>query len=176
MPTTKILEARTTGTQSEVPRHPRVETLTVKSVLKERPSPICCVEADVASLDALKLMAKHDIGAVMVLDGGRAIGIFSEREYVRHSARVAQLAVTAPVHETMMPCDISVTTAASAQECLNLMNEKRLRHLPVQEAGKLIAMLSLDDLLSEIVAHHERVFRASEQDRQILFLRGTYSC
>ena len=176
MPAAKTLDARATGTQFDVPRHPRVEPLTVRSVLKERPSAIYCVEADSPSLVALRLMAEHNIGAVLVLTGDRLGGIFAERDFARDSARVGPLAVSTPLHEAMTPCDVFVTPMDSVQSCLSLMSEKGLRHLPVMEAGKFIAMLSLDDLLSEMVAHHQRVFKANELDQQILFLRGTYSC
>ena len=176
MPAGNTLEARATGTQFDVPRHPRVEPLTVGGVLRERPSEIHCVEADAPSLVALRLMAEHNIGAVLVLNGDRLGGIFSERDCARDSARVGPLAVTTPLHEAMTPCDVFVTPMDSVHSCLSLMSEKGLRHLPVKEAGKFIAMLSLEDLLSEMVAHHQRVFKANELDQQILFLRGTYSC
>lgn len=176
MPPMKILEARTTGTQLEVPNHPRVEPLTVSAILKKRPSPIHSVDANALSLDALRLMSEHDIEAVPVLDGGALIGIFSEREHARNSALVEQLAVATPVRDAMVPCNVFAAPTDSAQYCFSLMRENRLRYLPVQDQGTLVAVLSLDDLLSEIVAHHQRVFRASELDQQILFLRGTYSC
>lgn len=176
MPAAKTPEARATGTQFDVPSHPRVEPLTVRNFLKGRPSAIHCVGSDVPSLVALRLMAEHNIGAVLVLTGDRLGGIFSERDFARDSARVGPLAVTAPLHEAMTPCHVFVTPMDSVQSCLSLMGENGLRYLPVKEAGRFIAMLSLEDLLSEMVAHHQRVFKANELDQQILFLRGTYSC
>jgi len=136
----------------------------------------CCVDAAVESLAALRLMAERDIGAVLVRDGDRIAGVFSERDFARNSARVAQFAVTTPVRDAMTPCDVSVTPAALAHECLQLMSAHQLRYLPVEEAGQFVAMLSLDDLLNEIVAHQQSVLKAIQLDQQILFLRGTYSC
>lgn len=176
MPAGKTLEARAKGTQFDVPRHPRVEPLMVRSVLRDKPSELHCVEADAPSLVALRLMAEHNIGSVLVMNGERLGGIFSERDYARVSARVGPLAVTTPVHEAMTPCHVFVTPMDSVQRCLSLMSEEGLRYLPVTEAGEFIALLSADDLLSEMVAHHQRVFKANELDQQILFLRGTYSC
>jgi signal-transduction protein with cAMP-binding, CBS, and nucleotidyltransferase domain len=76
----------------------------------------------------------------------------------------------------MTSCDVFANLADSVQQCLSLMVEKRLRYLPVQEEGNPIALLSFFDLLSEMVAYLERVFKENELDQQIVFLRGTYSC
>jgi CBS domain-containing protein len=176
MATRKVLDARVAGTQFEMPQHPRVEPLTAKSVLTKRPSALPRVTADATSLEALKLMAEHDIGAVLVIDGGCVIGVFSERNYARSSIRGTQLATAMPVREGMTLCDITANLTDSAQTCLCLMIDNRLRYLPVQDEGNLVAMLSLDDLLEEMVAYLERVFKENELDQQIVFLRGTYSC
>jgi CBS domain-containing protein len=175
-PIRKVLDARVAGAQFEFPRHPRIEPLTVKTVLHKRPSALHCVGANATSLEALKLMAIHDIGAVPVLDGGRFIGIFSERAYARSSILAMKLPAVLPVREAVTPCTVSASLTDSAQKCLSLMMEHSLLHLPVSEAGKLIALLSLDDLLKEMVAYLERVFKENELDQQIISLRGTYSC
>jgi CBS domain-containing protein len=174
--TRNVLDARVGGTQYEIPRHPRVEPLTVKSVLRKMPSKLHCVSADATSLEALKILAEHDIGAVLVLDGGRLIGIFSERDYARSSIRATELPTAIPLREVVTPCDIFAKLTDSVQECLSLLMENHLRYLPVQEGGNLIAMLSREDFLNEMVAYLERVFKEKELDQQIVFLRGTYSC
>lgn len=172
----KVLNARVAGTQFDIPRHPRVEPLTVKSVLRKRPSKLQCISADATSLEALKLMAEHDIGAVLVLDGGRLVGLFSERDYARSSIRATQLPAAMPVREVMTACDVFADLTDSVQTCLSLMIDNGLRYLPVQDGNNLTAMLSLDDFLYEMVANLERVFKENELDQQIVFLRGTYSC
>jgi CBS domain-containing protein len=176
MATRKVLDARVAGTQFEIPQHPRVEPLTAKSVLTKRPSGLHCVTADATMLEALKLMAEHDIGAVLVTDGGGLIGFFSERDYARSSIRATELATAIPVREGMTLCGITANLTDSVQTCLSLMIDNRLRYLPVQDKGNLVAMLSLDDLLREMVENLERVFKENELDQQIVFLRGTYSC
>jgi CBS domain-containing protein len=172
----KILDKRVSGKQGGFPQHPRVERLTVRSILQRRPSELHCISADAPSLEALKLMAEDDIGALPVMEGGRMIGIFSERDYARRSIQAMEQAAARPVREVMTRCAVSVTPADSAHQCLSLMIQNRLRYLPVQEAGKLIALLALDDLLLEIAAYLERVCKEGELDQQIAFLRGTYSC
>ena len=171
----KVLDARVAGSQSVLPRHPRVDALTVQSVLQKRPSTPFSVDANATSLEALTLTAKHDIGAVLVLDGRRVIGVFSERGYSRGSIRTAHSPAT-PVRELMQPCDTFASPADSVQECLNTMTHHRLHYLPVQHNGDIVAMLSLEDLLYEMVAYLERVFKEYEVDQQIVFLSGTYSC
>jgi CBS domain-containing protein len=104
------------------------------------------------------------------------VGLFSGHNYARASIRATQSPTAIPVRAVMTPCDISVNPADSVHKCLSLMLQNSLRHLPVQEEGTLIAVLSLDDLLYEMVAYLERVFRENELDQQIVFLRGTYSC
>jgi CBS domain-containing protein len=121
-------------------------------------------------------MAEHDIGAVLVSDGGRLIGMFSERDYARSSIRAAESPMAIPLREVMPSFDIFANPADSVQQCLSLMIDKRLRYLPVQEEGNPIALLSFLDLLSEMVAYLERVFKENELDQQVVFLRGTYSC
>ena len=125
---------------------------------------------------ALRLMAEHDIAAVLVVDNGRLSGIFSERDHVRHTVRLGQSAANVLVREVMTPFDVVVTPSDSVQTCVTLMRERHLRCLPVHEGGELIAMVSLDELLTETIAHHERVFKEIELDEQLLFLPGTYSC
>jgi CBS domain-containing protein len=176
MPNPKVLDERVSAKQAEFPRHPRVELLTVKSILQKRPSELHCVSGDTTSLEALKLMAEHHIGALPVVEGGRLIGIFSERDYARSSAQATPPATAIPVREVMTRCAVSVSPADSAHQCLSLMIQNRLPYLPVQQDGKLIALLSRDDLLLEMVAYLERVCKESELDQQIAFLRGTYSC
>jgi CBS domain-containing protein len=121
-------------------------------------------------------MAEHDVGAVLVLDGGRLIGIFSERDHVRGSIRAAHSVTQIPLRDVMTPCDVFASPTDTAHECLSLMSEKRLRYLPVREGETLIAILSLEDILKEMVAYLERVFKESELDQQVASLRGTYSC
>jgi CBS domain-containing protein len=174
--TQKVLDARVAGTQFESPRHPRVEPLTVNNVLRQTPSRVHCVNVNATSLDALKLMAEHDIGAVLVSDGGRVVGTFSERDYARGSIQTIGSPRDMQLREVMTSCDIVANLTDTVQACLSLMMENHLRYLPVQDGDNPIALLTFDDLLREKVAYLERVFKENEIDQQIVFLRGTYSC
>ena len=175
----KVLDERVTGTECEIPQHPRVEPLTVKTILAHLvPSPIY-VPASATAREALQLMADHDVAAVLVLDSDRFIGVFSERDYIRSTIRTTPASTDAaalPIRELIASSDISVSPADSVQTALSRMSESHLRYLPVMEAGRPLALLSLEDLLGAIVAYLERVFKESEVDLRIVNLRGTYSC
>jgi CBS domain-containing protein len=171
-----MLDARVAGTKDRFPQHPRVERLTVKSVLLGKPSGLHWLSADATSLDALKLMSEHDVGAVLVLDGGRLAGMFCGRDYVHSSVRAPGLAAAIPLRDVMTPCAMFARPTDSVQDCLSLMTHHGWRYLPVQDEGHPIAMVSLEDLLGEMVAYLARVFKENEMDQQIAGLQGTYSC
>jgi len=176
MSTPKVLESRVRGQEFGTPGHPRVEPLTVRSILKNGQFATHCVSADVASLDALRSMAEHNVSAVLVLDDGRPGGIFSHRDYAAASAQFGPSAATKPVSLTMAPCKFVVTPADSAQKCLQLMHDNHLHYLPIQDKDEFLALLTLEDLLNELVTHYGKIFKEYALDQQLLFLRGTYSC
>jgi CBS domain-containing protein len=134
------------------------------------------IRADASEEEALKVMAERDLGAIPVLDDGRFIGIFSERDHARSCKRGTEKGRATTLREVMTPCDGLASLTDSVQDCLCRMREKRMRYLPVQVEGGAIALLSIDDLLGEMVAYLERVCREKELDQQVASLRGTYSC
>jgi predicted transcriptional regulator len=171
-----ILESRVSGGQSEYPTHQRVPRLTVRSILREKQIGLNYIDSGCQSLDALKVLADKTLGAVLVMDAGQMVGVFSLRDFARAAVTAGMSAMTLSVSNVMAPCDCVVSPDDSAQACLRLMHEKDLHFMPVQENEHPIALLSRDDLLSEIVSNYEKVFRESALDQRILFLRGTYSC
>lgn len=168
----KVLDDRVAGTRLEIPRHPRVELPTVRSVLQKRPSTLHSVDAAARLPEALKVLSEPGFGAILVLDAGRPVGIFSEHDYVR----ALNASTTTRVGEVMSPCDTTGALPDSAHACLSRMIEKHLRYLPILEEGNPVALLSREDLLSELLAYLERVFKENELDHQIASLQGTYSC
>ncbi len=160
----------------KLPQHPRIRPSTVRNLLALKSPAVHPVMAGATVRDALKLMADDDVGALVVLDGGRVAGIFSEREHARMAAVGAGTADATPVSHVMTKCGVFATPPQTVQACLELMNAKRLQYIPVIEGGRLLALLSIGDLLEETIAHYERIFQALELDQRILFLQGTYSC
>jgi len=171
-----ILESRVSGTQSGYPIHQRVPRLTVRNVVKEQQAGLHCIDSRLLSFDALRALAEKNIKAAVVLDGQRMVGIFSLQDFARTTLIAGMSAMTVPVLNVMTLCNCQAALEDSAQSCLHLMQEKHLDLIPVQDSGHLIALLSREDLLTQMVLHYEKIFRESALDQQILFLRGTYSC
>jgi CBS domain-containing protein len=127
------------------------------------------VSPDAPVLAALQVLADKDIGAVVVLDGERLVGVLSERDYARGGELAGRSARETPVRELMTPDVISVSPDNTVKQCMALMTAKRLRHLPVVDRGRIIGLVSIGDLVKQMVSHYEEVVRDLEHDR--LFLR-----
>ncbi|HXP95612.1 MAG TPA: CBS domain-containing protein [Telmatospirillum sp.] len=156
--------------------HPRVAEPTVRSLLAKRQDEVPVVGEDAMVLDALAVMTECDSGAVVVLSESGLAGLFSERDHARNCLLGNRTASNTPVTDLMTRALDFATPAQSVADCLALMTEKRLTHIPVFDQGKLVGLLSRSDLLEARLAFHERVFHETELDQKLLFLRGTYSC
>jgi CBS domain-containing protein len=104
----------------------------------------------------LKLLAQYGVGAIVVLDQGRLVGIFSERDYTRKVALEGKNSRTTPISEIMTRNVITVSPSAGTHACMNLMSQNKIRHLPVVEGSKVVGMLSIRDLMDDIIAEHEQ--------------------
>jgi CBS domain-containing protein len=122
------------------------------------------VPVNATVLDALKLMAERDIGAVLVMDRNKLVGILTERDYARKGILTGRLAKDTPVRETMSRNVITVTPGHTVQQCMAIMSDRQIRHLPVIENGKVLGVLSIRDLVAEVVSHHEHVIRDLQRD------------
>lgn len=109
------------------------------------------VTPDHMVIDALQLMAEKNIGAVLVMDGERLAGIFSERDYARKGIIKGRKAKSTPVAEVMTANVFTVTLDMSIEDCMNLFSSKRIRHLPVMDDGKVIGLLSIGDIVNAII-------------------------
>lgn len=114
-------------------------------------------------IEALQLMAEKNIGAVLVMDGERLAGIFSERDYARKGIIQGRKAKSTPVTEVMTANVITVTTDMSIEDCMNLFNSKRIRHLPVVEDGKVTGLLSIGDIVHAIIQEQSTHIQFLEQ-------------
>ncbi|MBK8755103.1 MAG: CBS domain-containing protein [Candidatus Competibacteraceae bacterium] len=127
-------------------------------------------------MEALKVMVEQETGAVLVLDGARVAGLFSDRDFIRHGATGSRPARLTPIREAMADCVAFATSTHTIPQCLALMTEQRLRHLPVLEDSPPIGLLSRDELIEAIRSHPARVLKELELAPIVLFARGTYSC
>jgi CBS domain-containing protein len=141
---------------------------TLKQILAEKAPGVYSVAPNMSVFSALQLMAEKDIGAVAVLEGQKLVGIFSERDYARKVVLTGKTSKDTPVREVMTENVIVVTPAHTVPQSMELMTSKRIRHLPVVEDDRVIGILSIGDLLKEMLAHHERLIRQLETDMTVL--------
>ena len=125
---------------------------TANQLLAGKPAGVVSVSPNDSVYDALVLMAEKNIGAVVVLDGEKLAGIFSERDYARKVILHGKSSKEIPVREIMTHHVVCVTPGHLVDECMELMTEKRCRHLPVVEAKRVIGMLSIGDLVKEVIS------------------------
>ena len=124
--------------------------------LNEGKRPLVSVRPDDTVFTALTLLARHDIGALVVLDGGRLVGIFSERDYARKIALKGKASKDTLVREIMSEKVCCVTLDETVEECMALMTEQRIRHLPILGVGdRVIGILSIGDLVKETISDQQ---------------------
>jgi CBS domain-containing protein len=123
----------------------------VKRVLKSKGHRVWKIAKDATVLEALKLMAEKDTGSVMVMDGDRIAGIFTERDFSRKVGLQNMLPSTIKVADVMTSELITVSPEDNVNKCMELITEHRLRHLPVMEDGHLVGIVSIGDVVKDII-------------------------
>ena len=129
-------------------------SVTVRTMLRGKPD-IYAVGPDAAVFDALQLMADKNIGAVLVVAGEKIEGIFSERDYARRVILTGKTSRETLVREIMTTPVICVHPDWTADQCMALMTDKRVRHLPVLEVDRLVGVISIGDVVKAIIAEQE---------------------
>jgi CBS domain-containing protein len=126
----------------------------VTELLASRPDSIVYTIAPTASVfEAINLMADKRIGALVVLEDGQIVGIVTERDYARKIALKSRASRKTPVRDIMSTSVIHVSPQHTSEDCMVLMARNHLRHLPVIDRGKLVGMISIRDLVNEIIAN-----------------------
>jgi CBS domain-containing protein len=125
-------------------------TTTVRQMLTGK-ADVYAVNPDDTIYDALRLMAEKNIGAVLVTSGDAIEGILSERDYARKVVLLGKTSKTTPVREIMTTDVLSVDPGWTADQCMALMTDKRVRHLPVVENGRLVGIVSIGDVVRAVV-------------------------
>jgi CBS domain-containing protein len=134
----------------------------VSQLLKHQAGSLWHLHPDASVFDALKVLADHEVGALVVVDEGRLVGVFSERDYTRKVALQGRNSKNTRVREIMSSNVIAVSPQTGTRDCMALMREKRIRHLPVVEGGRVLGMLSIRDLLDDLIADHEMTIQQLE--------------
>lgn len=141
---------------------------TAAEILKAKPhSHIYRIWPSATVLEAITLMAEKGVGALVVMDSDRLVGIISERDYARKVLLMERSSYNTEVSEIMSADVITVTPATSNEACMQLMTDKRLRHLPVMDGERLVGLISIGDLVKDIISDQQSMIRQLES-----YIRG----
>ncbi len=138
--------------------------LNVRQLLSGKPhNTVYSVRPDQMVIEALELMASKNIGAVLVMDGAHLAGIFSERDYARKGILQGRKAKSTPVTEVMTAGVFVVDISKNIDDCMKIMSEKHIRHLPVVDDGRVAGILSVSDIVTAIMREQESRIQSLEQ-------------
>ena len=129
----------------------------VKDILQVKGDAVVSVSPDTIIFDALSLMSKFNVGAVLVMDNDKLVGVFTERDYARKIILKGRTSLDTSVSEIMSDELITVHPEESIAECMVIMSNKRVRHLPVVQKGQLIGIISIGDVVKYIIEEQEVV-------------------
>ena len=136
---------------------------TVNEILQAKSHKLLSISPEASVLDALKLMAEKEVGALVVLEGEKLAGIFSERDYARKVILHGKASKDTPVSEIMTHKVVCVEPSQSVEDCMALMTDQRIRHLPVLEDKRVIGVISIGDVVKEVISEQRFVIEQLEQ-------------
>lgn len=128
----------------------------VSELLKNRNSTVHQVSPSVSVFEALQLLADYGVGALTVMENGKLVGVVSERDYTRKVALQGKNSRETKVADIMTREVVTVTPNTEASACMVLMSQKKIRHLPVLDGAKVVGLISIRDLMDDIIAEHEQ--------------------
>ena len=135
---------------------------TVRELLQNKGGAIFSIAPDARVFEALKLMADKEVGALVVVDGGRLAGILSERDYARKVILHGKSSQEIAVRDIMTAKVVTVRLSQTVDECMALMTDRRIRHLPVLEGERLIGVLSIGDLVKAVIEDQRETIKQLE--------------
>ena len=130
--------------------------LSVEQLLNQKPRAIYSIGPEEPVLAAIKKMAEHHIGALVVMSGEKLVGIMSERDYARKVVLLGRSSTETRVDAIMTSKVVTVTAKQDAHDCMRLMTDMRIRHLPVVAGDRVIGVLSIGDLVRAVIEEQER--------------------
>lgn len=128
----------------------------IVNLLANRGASVYQVSPTVTVFEALQLLAEYGIGALVVMDQGKLVGVVSERDYTRKVALEGKNSKTTTVAEIMTREVVTVAPKTGTTTCMALMSQKKIRHLPVMDGPKVLGMISIRDIMDDIIADHEQ--------------------
>jgi CBS domain-containing protein len=134
----------------------------LKQLLSAKGGEVYTIRPDAKVIEALQLMAQKDVGALLVMDGARLAGIISERDYARKVILHGKSSQDIAVRDIMTADVVKVDPSRTVEDCMGLMTQRRIRHLPVLEGDKLVGLVSIGDLVKEVIAEQEQTIKQLE--------------
>jgi CBS domain-containing protein len=132
---------------------------TVKQLLSAKGTQIYSIRPDAKVYEALEAMAQKDVGALLVTEGSRLVGIISERDYARKVRLHGKWSHDVPVREIMTEDVVTVDPSRTVEECMAIVTRQRVRHLPVCEDDRLVGVISIGDLVKEVIAEQQETIK-----------------
>lgn len=142
---------------------------TVREILERKPAGTWVIPADASVFDSLQLMAERNVGALVVVDDDRVLGMISERDYARKVILIGKTSRETLVREIMSAPAVTVEPGTTVAQCMDLMTGRFIRHLPVLEAGILVGCVSIGDVVKTLIAEQGRRISQFED-----YIRGNY--
>jgi CBS domain-containing protein len=129
---------------------------TVRQLLESKPAEVVSIGPDAPVIDAIRRMAERGIGALLVMEGPRLVGILSERDYARKIVLQGRSSKDTPVRDIMTAEVVTVAPEQSCDHCMQVVTNSRIRHLPVLERGEVIGILSIGDLVRVVIEQQQQ--------------------
>ena len=134
----------------------------VRHLLASKPATLFSIAPDAPVIEAVRAMAEHGVGALLVMSAGTLAGIVSERDYARKVVLRGRASADTPVAQIMSSPVLTVTPETTVQQCMVLMTERRIRHLPVVDGGRVIGVVSIGDLVKSLIEEQRRTIEQLE--------------
>jgi CBS domain-containing protein len=137
--------------------------LRVNYLLALKSKDVWTISPDAPVLEAIRVMAERGIGALPVVKGSEVVGIVSERDYARKVILLGRSSADTPVRDIMSSPVITITPDQAVQNCMELMTDRRIRHLPVVDKGRLIGMISIGDIVKAVMEEQQQTIAQLER-------------
>jgi len=129
--------------------------ISVSDVLKHKGSQVWSLNVDASLREALALLAEKDVGALLIVDGEKVAGVFSERDFARKLAEKEMMPMDTPINQLMTKDVFTVSPTDNIEQCMQLMTDKHIRHLPVLEDDKLVGLISIGDVVKHLISNQK---------------------
>jgi CBS domain-containing protein len=127
----------------------------VRALLHDKPTQVYSLEANASVLAAIHMMAEQHIGSVLIMDNGRLQGIVTERDYARKVILLGRSSNATPLLDIMSSPVLTVKPTDTVNYCMTLMTERKIRHLPVQDGGEVLGLISIGDLVKAVIEQQQ---------------------